>query len=267
MKEISTPKYYQRFQCIGSACEDTCCGHYRVNVDHKSMKFLLYKSKIKSDIVNVFEATVTAEPKVKKSFVLDHNGKCPLLNEEKLCKIYIHDGPERMPQICQEYPRLRAARPRGERERDLSLACPEAVRQLLFEQDAMQMDITHERGPIEKEQLKYNRPAYGALLRHFIADILQIPDGNLEENIYTAGLVLANLSPYKDQPLEVITEAMQQLHGQVAAGYMRLIYQEQETSWHHQSLAFGGMLNLCYQHLIRRVKNRAARACSIYIRC
>ena len=39
------PEYYRQFQCIGGACEDTCCQGWTVDVDKTSYKRLMRDSQ------------------------------------------------------------------------------------------------------------------------------------------------------------------------------------------------------------------------------
>ena len=32
------PRYTERFRCIGSACEDTCCASWTIHIDKKTYK-------------------------------------------------------------------------------------------------------------------------------------------------------------------------------------------------------------------------------------
>ena len=49
MRTILVPEYYKQFQCIGGACEDTCCAGWNITVDkptyqkYKKVKEIYYE--------------------------------------------------------------------------------------------------------------------------------------------------------------------------------------------------------------------------------
>ena len=105
--KILKPVYYDEFKCIGSECIDTCCIGWQIQIDKKS--YLKYR-KTKGEFSEKLNDSVVrnrknetelfyAEMKLKEA-------KCPLLNEKKLCEIYINLGEEYLCNTCKIYPRL-----------------------------------------------------------------------------------------------------------------------------------------------------------------
>lgn len=100
--KITTPFYYKDFKCIAGACTDTCCAGWDVDVDEASYKY--YKSvngsfgkRLKSVMVKSEEGGCT--------FTLN-NRRCPFLNDENLCDLYIALGEENLCDTCAEFPRF-----------------------------------------------------------------------------------------------------------------------------------------------------------------
>lgn len=117
------PVYYSDFCCIGAACEDTCCGGWKIAIDKKSYEAYQNVSG------NFGERLRQAIDAKELSFRM--NGRyCALLNQEKLCDIYKELGKESLCETCRTYPRHMEDYG-AVRELTLSLSCPEAARIIL----------------------------------------------------------------------------------------------------------------------------------------
>lgn len=117
------PYYYKNFACIGSGCEDTCCGGWRIDIDEKS--YSRYQQVPGAFGRRLRQALDPAD----HSFV-QKDRACVLLDEQGLCEIYKHLGRDQMCDTCRNYPRHREDY--GDlQEIMLSLSCPEAARVIL----------------------------------------------------------------------------------------------------------------------------------------
>lgn len=120
---ICTPDYYNAFHCIAGDCPATCCAAgWEIDLDKDCMD--LYNST-EGDFGEKLRAFIRKSEDF--SFFPMEHGKCPFLDEEKLCSIYKTLGEENMPVTCQEFPRYFTDCGAYE-QRDLSLACPEVAR-------------------------------------------------------------------------------------------------------------------------------------------
>lgn len=123
---VRTPCYYKEFHCIDKACTDSCCAGWEVDLDEDSYAYYQtvngeFGLRLKS--VMVFEGG-------ENRFKLRDNGRCPFLNDENLCDLYIALGEDRLCRTCAEHPRYTAEY--GDlREKGISLSCPEAARIIL----------------------------------------------------------------------------------------------------------------------------------------
>lgn len=121
------PYYYRNFSCIGGACEDTCCGGWKIAIDRDSMKR--------------YQRVPGAFGKFIRSAIDKRSGcfrlirrRCLLLNEEGLCEIQKKLGAGGLCRDCRDYPRH--MEDYGDvRELMLSLSCPEAARVILHDAD------------------------------------------------------------------------------------------------------------------------------------
>lgn len=88
------------FQCIGSKCSYTCCKDWQINIDPASAEFYRnvkgkFGQRLKKGIIDQDDYSI---------FQLNQ-GRCPFLNRESLCDIYINLGEEHLCTTCKVYPR------------------------------------------------------------------------------------------------------------------------------------------------------------------
>lgn len=117
------------FECIGSKCSYTCCKDWKISVDSASARFYRnvwgkFGEELKNGIID----------KEGNSYFQLNEGRCPFLNEDSLCDIYIHLGADHLCDTCKVYPR------RNWVYGDLTfvgkaISCPEVAR-ILFESAA-----------------------------------------------------------------------------------------------------------------------------------
>lgn len=100
--KIRTPFYYKDFRCIAGACTDTCCAGWDVDVDEKSYRY--YKS-VKGDFGRRMKKVMVPSEDGGCTFTLNE-GRCPFLNENNLCDLFIALGEDKLCETCAEFPRF-----------------------------------------------------------------------------------------------------------------------------------------------------------------
>ncbi len=126
--------YAGSFRCIGPACEDTCCQGWSVPIDQAA--FEKYRNLPASPLRTLIDASMLRTPESAKpaSFAkirMNSANQCPLLGEDRLCRIHSELGESFLSHACATYPRM--ANSMGEiEERALALSCPEAARLVLL---------------------------------------------------------------------------------------------------------------------------------------
>ncbi|MDG1484478.1 MAG: flagellin lysine-N-methylase [Myxococcota bacterium] len=136
-----TWRYMNRFQCIGGDCEDTCCAAWGVEVSRTDVAAI--HGWLADEPGRFEEAILTYPPKHRSPgrfgrIRMSPGCNCPLLSTDGLCGVHANLGEAALPMTCTSYPRSLGIR--GEVEvRELSgfLSCPEVVRQLLADEDAL----------------------------------------------------------------------------------------------------------------------------------
>jgi lysine-N-methylase len=140
-----SPAYADRFECIGSACEDTCCAAWTVPVDRATWD--KYQALPESPLRVLIHASVTrvdesAEPLADgkthlfAKITMNEANHCPILTTDGLCRIQAELGADLLSHTCATYPRVVLA-VGAVRETALTLSCPEAARLVLLSPDLL----------------------------------------------------------------------------------------------------------------------------------
>lgn len=208
MKKVLQPTYMKKFKCIGGACEDSCCIGWRVNLDKKT--FQLYKNNKDEELKPIFDKKVTRNHsngnelnygKIK----MENNGRCPFLNDQNLCRIYINIGESYLSNTCTFYPRV-LNKIDGGYERSAGTSCPEIARIALLNPDGIQFEQVEESSSdmgvvfktFETEgHLYMNKPQrYFWDIRMFSLSLLQNRSYGLGERLTILGIVYKKIDHY-----------------------------------------------------------------------
>ena len=122
---LSKPRYFDDFSCIASACTDSCCKEWDVQVDNTSAA--LYRS-LPGPLGDRLRQVLVEED--GETVMLIEEGRCPMWRQDGLCRIQAELGESALCKTCREFPRL--THDYGTfQERQLELSCPEAARIIL----------------------------------------------------------------------------------------------------------------------------------------
>ena len=124
--KIFAPNYYNEFACIADKCQHNCCIGWEIDIDDEALK--KYHSKDGDFGKRLRENIVTEDG--CPHFKLSENERCPFLNENNLCDIFINSGEDSLCQICTDHPRFRNFFD-SRIEIGLGLTCEEAARIIL----------------------------------------------------------------------------------------------------------------------------------------
>ena len=153
--EVFYPKYYEEFVCIASACPDSCCKEWSVDVDPQAAAFYrqlpgALGDRLRDVLLDTEDGTV----------MTIENGRCPMWRTDGLCRIQAELGHDALCKVCREFPRL--THDYGDFiERGLGLSCPEAARIILSGSDNAILTLTSPGG----ETVEYDTEAMAILKR------------------------------------------------------------------------------------------------------
>ena len=102
------PKYMLTFKCIGSACTDTCCAGWDINIDEDTYeKYINSTGSLKELVQGKFKENKNSYDYLNKGFmILKEKNKCPFLNDNLLCDIHGKVGEESLCITCKRFPRV-----------------------------------------------------------------------------------------------------------------------------------------------------------------
>ena len=136
---ILTPEITNNFTCVGSECPDTCCAGWKIYIDAETYSY--YKT-VRGDFGKKLADNIRKNGD-EAEFILKNNLRCPFLQDDDLCSVYLTLGPDKLCHTCETFPRHMITMD------DillyfLSFACPEAARQFLTSKDKMGLVITED---------------------------------------------------------------------------------------------------------------------------
>lgn len=123
---ITKSATYDRFRCIAAACPDSCCKEWDVQVDSSTAEY--YRS-LPGPLGNRLREVLITDEDAGTIMTIE-NGRCPMWQQDGLCRIQAELGEAALCQVCREFPRLRHDYGNF-MELGLELSCPEAARLIL----------------------------------------------------------------------------------------------------------------------------------------
>ncbi len=222
---VLMPEYLSRFSCTGQACDDCCCFGWNIFIDEKTYK--KYRRVMDPEFKPLIEKAVS---KVRSNssvhnygkIKLDENGFCPLLSDNKLCRLQQKFGEEYLSAVCSTYPRYTNLVDEV-LEGSGTLSCPEIAKLVLLDPEPIVFEQT-ERWPHRDYLLRstFRTPlASGGSwqkffwdLRIFTIKLLQDRHLSIEERLILLTLFYGKVQKLKDSnQIEEINSLLQEFNG------------------------------------------------------
>lgn len=137
------PAYSEGFSCVSSACEDTCCKVWEIDVNPTTYTKLQslpagpLRSLVDEHVVPKQTEPATLAEGPFAIIQLLPSGYCPFLSEERLCRVHAEFGVDYLSHNCLMFPRETHTID-GQTETALALSCPEAARLVLLTPDLVE---------------------------------------------------------------------------------------------------------------------------------
>lgn len=120
------PDDYDAFRCIAGACPQTCCAAWEIVVDPDAQDaYLRLQHPLAEKLRRVMRVDADGD-----TYFAQSDGRCPFLCADGLCELQRTLGEQSLCRTCRDFPRWEVLLC-DRVEQGLSLACPEAARQLL----------------------------------------------------------------------------------------------------------------------------------------
>lgn len=130
MADIVTvrPLFFDAFMCKASACHNTCCQKWEIDIDDATKA--LYETLPGELGDKVRRAMITASDG-STCFSLNDKGYCHLLTDDGLCSLVLAKGDDYLCQICRDHPRFYKTLYDDLDIAGTGLACERTVEQLI----------------------------------------------------------------------------------------------------------------------------------------
>lgn len=135
------PDYYKSFRCIAEKCTHSCCVGWEIDIDSKSLDSY---GRVTGSLGKRLQSSISLED--TPHFILDRNERCPFLNCQGLCDIYISLGEKSLCDICREHPRFYNEF-QNTVETGLGLCCEEAARLIITKPEPVKLSGVSEASP------------------------------------------------------------------------------------------------------------------------
>lgn len=101
------PTIYDKFQCKGGGCRNTCCQQWEINITRGEYSKL--RHRIKDEKMQSLFSRVPRKAAMKDRYALvqlDEEGYCPYLTDDRMCGLQLEHGYNILPSICKTFPRI-----------------------------------------------------------------------------------------------------------------------------------------------------------------
>lgn len=190
--KVIKPVYYENFKCIGDKCTNTCCTGWNIWIDKDSFEKYQNEDDEFSKVLkkNIKKKIENEDDNDYGEFILDYDNRCPMLNTNNLCEIYINKGEESLCRTCTIFPRTGNNYIEDILEKNLEVSCPVVAEYLTMYKDGIEFIEKEEEissldekilvewydGDIEKDKLSYKS-------RNLYLDIIRNKDINIEARL------------------------------------------------------------------------------------
>jgi len=239
------PLYTQRFACIGSDCEDTCCAGWRVTIDKKT--YTAYKQTSNAKLIERFDSKVKrvrsqpSDSRYARMALDPTTGDCPMM-EDHLCSIQKELGEDKLSNTCFTYPRVTKDLG-GIQQQALTLSCPEAARLALLAEDAM--SFTQSEITVRPETIEKQKPVRGLSLdqmnevRFFCIQLLKESDLLLWQKLALLGLFCETLTDaLKSGGQGRVSQIIESMRGVINSNQFAGLFESMQPHHEVQAITF-----------------------------
>ena len=130
---VTLPTIYDKFQCKGGSCRNTCCQGWTISVTRGEYNKIRHRCK--SEVTDTVFQRLSRKQAADEHYAnvkITENGCCPFFDEKHLCGLQLEYGANILPLTCKQFPRLVSSSLDRDTQLCLDLGC-ERVLELLLE--------------------------------------------------------------------------------------------------------------------------------------
>lgn len=235
-ERVLQPVYMNQFRCIGSECEDTCCGGWQITIDKKTYKEYKkvsdrdFQKKLRVSTVRIKESN---HANAYAAMKLNEKNECNFLTEDKLCGIQQELGERSLCHTCSVYPRM-VNKLDETFERSGAVSCPEVARLALLNKNGIDFEYNNAAittklysADLQTTSYKSNSVEHNFWnIRHFIIETLQNRNFPLWERLLFVGLTIQKLQRNQYSDASDITNLMSSMNNLIHSGNASRVFSE-----------------------------------------
>lgn len=217
------PRYFGDFHCIGGSCTNTCCANWRIDWKKDEIDKVInapgcseeLKALMESSFLQVKDDLYAVDPR---------HPYCPLLTEDKFCRIQRELGAEYLSHTCTVYPR-RYMIAGDVCYRVCNMSCPAVVDKMLNAEKSMDLvnvpikQVVHLQGVVQNtpELLKkHPELKYREELLEFFYEIISDKKNSIETSLILGALAAEAFTKLVDSgDYEAIPDAISSIRSQL----------------------------------------------------
>lgn len=193
---VTRPTCFDRFQCKGGACRNTCCQGWNITISRA--EYNKVRHLLRHDDVQFFKRMPrqTANDLIYAKVKMTEDNYCPLFDSEGLCALQRKYGYGVLPSICKLFPRLMMRFSDDSFSQSLDSGCEKTLELLWEEQEegmsftTNEIDIT---GLSASSLPQYPLYEYAADLRNISIWLLKNRSYSLADRMILLGLAMREL--------------------------------------------------------------------------
>ncbi len=247
------PRYFGDFHCIGNACKDNCCWGWRIHWKKEEIDKLKSAENCTSQLKELIEESFVPDEAQEGMYRVKFHEqeKCPLLNEEGLCRIQKELGVEYMSNTCMIYPRKRFFTGSALYRLCVS-SCREIMQRLINDEKAMDLINVPPRQSgtikvqVDTPKVLAEHPAlkYRGELFEFFYEMIGDKKHDVETNIILGALAAQTLTKLVDMgDADKIPEVLKSLKAQTHNGANLKMIENIKPNYHLRFGFIGKILN------------------------
>lgn len=217
------PRYFGDFHCIGGSCTNICCANnWRIDWTKEEIDKVLYAPNISEELKELVQKTFISHDNI---YIVDPKfPACPLLTEDRFCRIQRELGVEYMSNTCMIYPR-RYIIAGDACYRVCNMSCPSVVNEMLNDEKSMDLVNVPVREKVQIKGVLQNTPKllkkhpelkYRGELMEFFYEIISDKKNSIETSLILGALAAQALTKLvENEDYNAIPDAIKEIRSQL----------------------------------------------------